>query len=106
MLNNFVIPDFYPAAPEIFLLTMSFVILFADLLFSATHRWVASALTLLTLLGCAALTVVTADGQTSLTLSNLFVDDLLGDFLKLMTYLSVIMVLIYGRQYLVERGLD
>lgn len=106
MLNNFVIPDFYPAAPEIFLLTMSFVILFADLLFSATQRWVASALTILTLLGCAALTVVTADGQTSLTLSNLFVDDLLGDFLKLMTYLSVIMVLIYGRQYLVERGLD
>ena len=106
MLNNFVIPDFYPAAPEIFLLTMSFVILFADLLFSATQRWVAFALTILTLLGCAALTVVTADGQTSLTLSNLFVDDLLGDFLKLMTYLSVIMVLIYGRQYLVERGLD
>jgi len=106
MLNNFVIPDFYPAAPEIFLLTMSFVILFADLLFSATQRWVASALTILTLLGCAALTVVTADGQTSLTLSNLFVDDLLGDFLKLMTYLSVIMMLIYGRQYLVERGLD
>ncbi|MDO9449234.1 MAG: NADH-quinone oxidoreductase subunit NuoN [Rugosibacter sp.] len=106
MLNNFVIPDFYPVAPEIFLLTMSFVILFADLIFSATQRWVASVLTILTLFGCAAITVVTADGQTSLTLSNLFVDDLLGDFLKLMTYLSVIMVLIYGRQYLVDRGLD
>ncbi|AJP48449.1 NADH:ubiquinone oxidoreductase subunit N [Rugosibacter aromaticivorans] len=106
MLNNFVIPDLYPVAPEIFLLTMSFVILFADLLFSATQRWVASALTIITLLGCAVLTVITADGQTSLTLSNLFVDDLLGDFLKLMTYLSVIMVLVYGRQYLVERGLD
>ncbi|TAJ21447.1 MAG: NADH-quinone oxidoreductase subunit N, partial [Rugosibacter sp.] len=106
MLNNFVIPDFYPVAPEIFLLAMSFIILFADLLFSATQRWVASTLTTITLLGCAALTVITADGQTTLTLSNLFVDDLLADFLKLMTYLSVVMVLIYGRQYLVERGLD
>lgn len=106
MLNNFVIPDFYPVAPEIFLLTMSFVILFADLFFGATQRWVASMLTILTLIGCAALTVATADGQTSLTLSNLFVDDLLADFLKLMTYLSVIMVLIYGRQYLTQRGLD
>lgn len=106
MLNNFVIPDFYPVVPEIFLLAMSFIILFADLLFSATQRRVASALTIITLLGCAALTVVTADGQTTLTLSNLFVDDLLADFLKLMTYLSVVMVLIYGRQYLVDRGLD
>ncbi len=106
MLNNFVMPDLYPVAPEIFLLAMSFIILFADLFFGTTQRWVAAALTLITLLGCMALTVVTGDGQTTLTLSNMFVDDLLGDFLKLMTCLSVIMVLLYGRQYLAERGLD
>ncbi|MFZ2629808.1 MAG: NADH-quinone oxidoreductase subunit NuoN [Rugosibacter sp.] len=106
MLNNFVMPDLYPVAAEIFLLTMSCVILFADLIFGATQRWVAATLTLLTLFGCALLTVFTADGQTTLTLSNMVVDDVMGDFLKLLTYLSVAMTLVYGRQYLADRGLD
>ncbi|MDA8259455.1 MAG: NADH-quinone oxidoreductase subunit NuoN [Betaproteobacteria bacterium] len=106
MLNNFVMPDLYPAAPEIFLLLMSFLVLFVDLIFGATHRWMAAMLTVITLIGCAAITLVTSDGQTTLTFSNMFVDDLLSDFLKLVTYLAVIMMLIYGRQYMAERGLD
>ena len=106
MLNNFVMPDLYPAAPEIFLLLMSFLVLFVDLIFGATHRWMTAMLTMITLLGCAAITLVTSDGQTTLTFSNMFVDDLLSDFLKLMTYLAVIMMLVYSRQYLADRGLD
>jgi len=106
MLNNFVMPDLYPAAPEIFLLLMSFLVLFVDLVFGTTHRWMAAMLTVITLLGCAAITLVTLDGQTSLTFSNMFVDDLLSDFLKLMTYLAVIMMLVYSRQYMADRGLD
>jgi len=106
MLNNFVMPDLYPAAPEIFLLLMSFLVLFVDLVFGATHRWITAMLTVVTLLGCAAITLVTSDGQTTLTFGNMFVDDLLSDFLKLMTYLAVIMMIIYGRQYLADRGLD
>ena len=106
MLNNFVMPDLYPAAPEIFLLLMSFLVLFVDLVFGATHRWIAAMLTAVTLLGCAAITLVTSDGQTTLTFSNMFVDDLLSDFLKLLTYLAVFMMLVYGRQYLADRGLD
>ncbi|MDP2826941.1 MAG: NADH-quinone oxidoreductase subunit NuoN [Sulfuritalea sp.] len=105
-MNNFVMPDLYPAAPEIFLLLMSFLVLFVDLIFGATHRWMAAMLTVVTLLGCAAITLVTSDGQTTLTFSNMFVDDLLSDFLKLMTYLAVIMMLVYSRQYLADRGLD
>jgi NADH-quinone oxidoreductase subunit N len=106
MLQNFVMPDLYPAAPEIFLLLMSFLVLFVDLVFGATHRWMAALLSVVTLLGCAAITLVTFDGQTTLTFGNMFVDDLLSDFLKLITYFAVIMMLIYGRQYLAERGLD
>jgi NADH-quinone oxidoreductase subunit N len=63
-------------------------------------------LTVITLIGCAAITLVTSDGQTTLTFSNMFVDDLLSDFLKLMTYLAVIMMLVYSRQYMADRGLD
>ncbi|MDP1734059.1 MAG: NADH-quinone oxidoreductase subunit NuoN [Sulfuritalea sp.] len=106
MLNNFVMPDLYPAAPEIFLLLMSFLVLFVDLIFGATRRWMTAMLTVITLLGCAAITLVTSDGQTTLTFSNMFVDDLLSDFLKLMTYLAVIMMLVYSRQYMADRGLD
>jgi NADH-quinone oxidoreductase subunit N len=106
MLQNFVMPDLYPAAPEIFLLLMSFLVLFVDLIFGATHRWMAALLSVVALLGCAAITLVTSDGQTTLTFSNMFVDDMLSDFLKLITYFAVIMMLIYGRQYLADRGLD
>jgi len=106
MLNNFVMPDLHPAAPEIFLLLMSFLVLFVVLIFGATHRWMTAMLTVITLIGCAAITLVTSDGQTTLTFSNMFVDDLLSDFLKLVTYLAVIMMLIYGRQYMADRGLD
>ncbi len=106
MLNNFVMPDLYPAAPEIFLLLMSFLVLFVDLIFGATHRWMAAMLSVVTLLGCAAITLVTLDGQPALTFSGMFVDDLLADFLKLLTYFAVIMMLIYGRQYMADRGLD
>ena len=106
MLNNFVMPDLYPAAPEIFLLLMSFLVLFVDLAFGTTRRWMAAMLTAVTLMGCAAITLAGVDGQTVLTLSGMFVDDLLSDFLKLLTYLAVIMMLIYSRRYLADRGLD
>lgn len=106
MLNNFVMPDLYPAAPEIFLLLMSFLVLFVDLAFGATQRWMAAMLTAVTLMGCAAITLAGVDGQTVLTFSGMFVDDLLSDFLKLLTYLAVIMMLIYSRRYLADRGLD
>ena len=106
MLNNFMTPSLYPAFPELFLLAMSFLILIADLIFGKTQRWVVANLTLLTLLGCALLTALTADGMTVLTFSNMFVDDTLGDFLKLMVYLTVAMTLLYGGGYLAARGLD
>ena len=120
MLNNFVIPDLYPAAAEIFLLAMSFLIVFVDLVLTAgsrvvgsragagvaeRRRWIPGFLTMLTLIGCAAITVGTL-GQTTLTFNNMFLDDPLADFLKLLTYLAVAMATIYGRGYLRARGLD
>jgi NADH-quinone oxidoreductase subunit N len=106
MLNQFVVPDLQPAAPEIFLLVMSCVILFADILVGRTQRWMLSALTVVTLAGCALITYQSMDGQVVMTFSNMFVDDLLADFLKLMVYAAVIAVLIYSRAYLVARNLD
>jgi NADH-quinone oxidoreductase subunit N len=106
MLKNFLTPDLYPALPEIFLLTMACVILLVDVFLDRAQRWITAALTLITLIGCALITYQTMDGQVVLTFSNMFVDDLLGDFLKLMIYLAVIVVVIYSRDYLVARQLD
>ncbi len=106
MLNNFVLPDFLPAAPELLVVAMSMLIIFVDLFVARSQRWITAMLTVITLLGAALMTAVTADGQTTLTFSNMFVDDLLSDFLKMITYIAVIMMLVYGRGYLAERGLD
>jgi len=106
MLNNFITPDLYPAAPEIFLLAMACVILLVDAFLGRAQRWITNALTLVTLVGCALITYQTMDGQVVLTFSNMFVDDLLADFLKLLLYLAVIFVVIYSRDYLVARQLD
>jgi NADH-quinone oxidoreductase subunit N len=106
MLKNFITPDLYPAMPEIFLLVMACVILLVDAFLGRAQRWIISALTLITLAGCALITYQTMDGQVVLTFSNMFVDDLLADFLKLLVYLAVIVVVIYSRDYLVARQLD
>ncbi|RLJ63467.1 NADH-quinone oxidoreductase subunit NuoN [Sulfurisoma sediminicola] len=106
MLANFVVPDLYPAAPELFLALMICVILLVDLFLGQAQRWITALLTVTTLLGCAAITYNTMDGQSVLTFSDMFIDDLLADFLKLMLYVSVIAVLVYSRDYLKARGLD
>lgn len=106
MLNNFVMPDVYPAAPELFLATMACLILLVDLFAGSVRRGLTGSLTILTLLGCALITVFTMDGGTAFTFNNMFVDDTLADFLKCLVYVTVIAVLIYGRDYMVERDLD
>jgi NADH-quinone oxidoreductase subunit N len=106
MLQNFITPDLYPALPEIFLLVMACVILLVDAFLGQAQRWITSALTMITLVGCGLLTYQTMDGQVVQTFSNMFVDDLLADFLKLLLYIAVIVVIIYSRDYLVARRLD
>jgi NADH-quinone oxidoreductase subunit N len=106
MLKNFVMPDFYPAAPELFIAAMACVILLVDVFAGSSRRWLIAMLTMLTLVGCVVITFLTFDGTASLTFANMFVDDPIGDFLKLILYIAVIVVLVYGRDYLAARDLD
>ena len=85
---------------------MACAILLIDLLLPPTQRWIIALLTMATLVGCAIITFLTIDGQVVLSFSNMFVDDLLGDFLKLLVYFSVAVMLVYSRGYLAVRGLD
>ena len=106
MLNEFVLPNLAPVYPELFLLTMACAILMVDVIMGAAYRGLVAALSLLTLFGCAALTALTATGETTLTFSNMFVDDAFADLLKMLVYGAVAAVLVYSRRYLRDRGLD
>ncbi|KAB2920227.1 MAG: NADH-quinone oxidoreductase subunit NuoN [Dechloromonas sp.] len=103
MFDNFVVPDFLPAAPEIFLATMAMAILMIDLLVKDSRRTVTFALSVLSLIGCAAIQLWTSTGEINYTFSNMFVDDLMSDLLKLFLYMTVIFVLFYSRGYIIDR---
>ncbi|MFZ5522712.1 MAG: NADH-quinone oxidoreductase subunit NuoN [Pseudomonadota bacterium] len=94
-----------PAGAEIFVLIMACVILIADLLIRQQARTATFLLVQLTLLGCALITVGTHAHGVTHAFGNMFVDDLMSDVLKLLTYLAVAMMLVYSRQYLAVRGL-
>ncbi|BBO21342.1 MAG: NADH-quinone oxidoreductase subunit N [Rhodocyclaceae bacterium] len=103
---NFVMPDLYPASAEIFILLMACVLLVVDVAAGKGRRWLAYLLAQLTLAGCFGITLATLDGQGVTTFSNMFVDDLFADFLKLMLYPAVAVMLVYSREYLAARNLD
>ncbi len=100
---TFPIPDLYPALPELFVLTMACVILLAEAL--TKDRYLAYGMTLFTLLGAAAITAFTSVPQVQTTFSGQFVDDAMGDVLKLMAYLAAMASVVYSRRYLEERQL-
>ncbi|WP_281984634.1 NADH-quinone oxidoreductase subunit NuoN [Azonexus hydrophilus] len=103
MFDNFVIPDLLPAAPEIFLATMAMAILMIDLFVKDSRRTVTFVLTQLTLLGAAAIQIYTSSGEVTYTFSNMFVDDMMADLLKLFLYMTMIVVMFYSRAYLFDR---
>jgi NADH-quinone oxidoreductase subunit N len=103
MFDNFVVPNLLPAAPEIFLATMALAILMIDLLVKDSRRTVTFALTQLALIGCAAIQFATSTGEITYTFSNMFVDDLMSDLLKLFLYMTVIIVMFYSRGYVIDR---
>ena len=103
---NFVVPDFYPAAAEIFVAVMALVIMLASTFARSIARNLSYFLTQATLIGAAFITILTMEGEVVHTFSNMFIGDLMGDFLKLMIYFSTAIALLYGRGYLADRKID
>jgi NADH-quinone oxidoreductase subunit N len=103
MFDNFVVPNLLPAAPEIFLTVMALAILMIDLLVKDSRRTLTFVLTQLTLVGCAAIQFMTSTGEITYTFSNMFVDDLMSDLLKLFLYMTLVIVMFYSRGYIIDR---
>ncbi len=94
-----------PVYAEIFLLVMVCTILIVDLFVTDPGRTATYILVQLTLLGCALITVSTHTTGIIYLFHHMFVDDLMSDVLKLVSYLALSMVLAYSRSYLMVRGL-
>jgi len=99
----FPVPDLLPALPEIFVLGMACAILLVDVF--SNNRNTSYVLTLATLLGAASITAFTSVPQVQTTFGGQFIDDAMGDVLKLFAYLAAMTAVVYSRNYLGERGL-
>jgi len=111
--------EFLVALPEIVLLVGTCALLLVDLRLGEAGRQVTWALAQCVLLACAAATLVVLFGSvtggeslaepgaiaTLYGYHRLFVADLMSHVLKLAAYGTVSLVLVYSRQYLLDRGL-
>jgi NADH-quinone oxidoreductase subunit N len=97
--------EYAAASAEIFLLGAICVILLVDVFLSDRNRWVTYALTLLSLVGAALVTLNYAVDARVIAFSGTFVADPMGDVLKLFSYGTIAVGLLYSREYLQRRGL-
>ena len=93
------------AAAEIFLLSAVCVILLVDVFLSDRSRWITYGLSLLTLAGTAYMTVRFAVDSRVTAFDGMFIADPMGDVLKLFSYGTVAVSLLYSREYLQRNGL-
>ena len=100
---QFVLPDLRLASAEIFMLAMACLVLIVDLFVRDKKRTLTFALTQVALVGAAVITFRGSSGQILYTFNNMFVGDLLSDLMKLLVYLTVIVVLFYSRSYVLAR---
>ncbi|HMK30102.1 MAG TPA: hypothetical protein VK473_10490, partial [Terriglobales bacterium] len=101
---SFSAASFAPAAPEIFLLIMLCAILVVDLFLDEEQRHRSYGLTLLALVGAAAIALGGGPG-TRQAFNAMFVEDPLARILKAFVCISVAAMLVYGRAYCRERAL-
>ncbi|MBI1423067.1 MAG: NADH-quinone oxidoreductase subunit NuoN [Gammaproteobacteria bacterium] len=93
------------ALPEILLLILASIVLVVDLFVNDKTRGTTYILAQATLLGLAALTLVTFSSKASLAFSGTFIRDGMGDLLKLFVYVITFAVFLYSKSYLKARDL-
>ncbi|WP_028104266.1 NADH-quinone oxidoreductase subunit NuoN [Pseudoduganella violaceinigra] len=95
-----------PMYAEVFLLIAASAILLIDMFLDEGKRAITYVLTLAALAGAAAFSFADySAGSTVYAFSNMFLNDPIGNLLKLFSYLTVGMTLVYARQYATDRGM-
>jgi NADH-quinone oxidoreductase subunit N len=93
------------ALPEMFLLCAACAVLLLDLFLDEPRRHWAWLLTLLSLGVCTVLTLATAQPHPARAFNGMFVQDPMGDVLKVFVYIAVAATLVYYRVYARSRQL-
>lgn len=104
-MNQFIQSDVSLILPEVFVLSMTMIVLMTDLFIKPSSRWIIFALSQLTLLGGAYLTSQHFNHETQFAFSNMFVRDGLADLLKMMSYIGTSLIFFYSRSYMKDRDL-
>jgi NADH-quinone oxidoreductase subunit N len=95
-----------PMYAEVFLLIAASAILLIDMFLDESKRAITYMLTLATLVGAAFFSFADySAGTTVYAFSNMFLNDPMANLLKLFTYLTMGMTLVYARQYTTDRGM-
>src|SRR4029079_4837541 len=95
-----------PALPEIYLTAAICLLLLADVFFGDKRRGLAPTLTLLILVGGALVTVYGANvDHRVLLFSESYVAEPLAVLLKLVSFATMALALLYSREYLDRRGM-
>jgi len=102
---NFVTPDFMPALPEIFLLSMICIIMIVDLFLKDETRGGTYMLSLITLAGTAFLSYSTFYLERTTTFSGSFIHDPMSGILKIALCVIVFAVFVYAKDYLKDRNI-
>jgi NADH-quinone oxidoreductase subunit N len=96
------------ALPEMWLLVATCAIMIIDVYSRDAARRVTLYATQFALAGCFVLTLYVlyeSEGTRRIIFNGLFVSDVMGHLLKLVSYVAVSAALVYSRQYLSDRGL-
>jgi NADH-quinone oxidoreductase subunit N len=105
-MNQMTNPNLIPVYAEIFLLVAASAILLIDMFLKDSNRVITYLLSLAALVGCAVFSFADFNAGASVyTFQNMFISDPMSNLLKLFTYLSVGITLVYSRQYVTERGM-
>ena len=102
---NFVTPDFMPAMPEIFLLSMVCIIMIVDLFLKDESRGATYVLSLIALIATAFLSYSNYSDQSITTFNGSFILDPMASILKISISIIVIGVFIYAKDYLKDRNI-
>jgi NADH-quinone oxidoreductase subunit N len=102
---NIGISEFVPLLPEIWVLTMTCVVLVLDLFLHDRNRVVSYWLSQLTLVGALGLTLAVASAEPQVVLNGTFVADPMATLLKSFIYIVTFGAFVYAREYLRVRDL-
>ncbi|MGC3964108.1 MAG: NADH-quinone oxidoreductase subunit NuoN [Rhodocyclaceae bacterium] len=102
---DFQIPNFYPAIAEIFLAGMTVLVLLLTALMRRGAASMAYYLAQFAILATGFITFFTS-GEVGFTFGNMYIDDSVGDLLKVFSCFGTSLVLLYNRRYMADRNLE